>query len=212
MLSTQLHEAVKSGYVDLTDRRFMEIHRGENLGAEEKALATALVKMGKAFIADPNSVATESTIAEMIYRGLRRVSPAHAASFGEYMQSRARPGRFIVPEEVEKYLKIKRVKGRTTTGWKIEAKLDFASQALAFQALAKALKWHDLPTRTASRKGSPDEFMLMAPLPVKDKGAWYWQFKHRATRNYVFLNAEKGTMYIPSTGKPFMMGQFGDKP
>ena len=208
MLSTDLHEAVQAGYVDLEDKDFWDVFKDRNLAAEEKALATALVKTGKAFVRDPKKIADEHGIQKMIYRGLRRVSPAHAAAFGDYMRGSAG---WIMPSAVEKHLSVKKVKGRTGEGWKVTANLDKAMPALAFSALTKILQHSRIP-RTQNgdyRKADPKEFMLMAPTPVKDRGAWYWQFKHSDTRNYLFVNAEKGTLYIPTTNKPFMRGEFG---
>lgn len=214
MLSTQLHEAVQQGFIDLEDKSFMDLHKGRNLASEERALAVALLRGGKAFIRDPKNIADEDMIGGMIYRGLRNVSPQHAALFGEYYQS-SHTGRFITPD-VRKHIVIKKVKGKTGDGWKLTADLDKASEAAAWDALSRILSKMKLPVKqggTETRTNSPREFMLMQPLPVKASGwqgtGYYWQFKHAETRNYLFVNAEKGTVYIPTTPQPFMRGEFG---
>jgi hypothetical protein len=211
MLSQQLSEAVKSGFIDLEDKSYMDLHRGENLAAEEKALAAALLKTGKAFIRDPRNLASEDSVREMVYRGLRRVSMAHAAAFGIY---RRIDGTSLMsfPDGIRTFLNVTQVSGRTGEGWRVMAKLDFAVRALAIQALTKWFKHNHVPVEqggTERRKATADEFMLMQPLPMKTKGGWYWQFKHAKTRNYVFLNAEKGTLVIPTTNQPFKRGEFG---
>lgn len=77
----------------------------------------------------------------------------------------------------------------------------------AFALLKKALAKVALPTsKGGKRTASPNEFMLMVPKPIEG----YWQFKHAASRNYVFVNVKTGVMAVPQTKKPFMMGTFDE--
>ena len=56
------------------------------------------------------------------------------------------------------------------------------------------------------RFASADEFMLMG----KTEGGFHtiFQFKHRTTRNYVFIEGE--TLIVPRTDKPYMRGFFDE--
>lgn len=48
----------------------------------------------------------------------------------------------------------------------------------------------------------PGEFMYMATA----KG--HHQFKHRVSRNYVFVKVDGSGMVVPCTDRPFMQGEF----
>jgi len=70
------------------------------------------------------------------------------------------------------------------------------------------LKVTPLPTRAGTaRTASADEFMLMH----HDTESNSWGFKHRQTRNYVFLlpvGHELYELYVPQLGELFMRGFF----
>lgn len=76
-----------------------------------------------------------------------------------------------------------------------------------FSALDGLLAVHDLPTSDGSRRRVPaDEFMLMHLEPGGRAG-----FKHRVTRNYVFLSPIGGGEYllrVPQTRQAFQRGTF----
>ena len=72
-----------------------------------------------------------------------------------------------------------------------------------FADLSAQLSVRELPTSTgATRKAHVGEFMLMA---IGDKGEA--QFKHRNTRNYVFITPA-GKLVVPQTQEAFMQGFF----
>lgn len=78
-----------------------------------------------------------------------------------------------------------------------------------FRILAERLKTHPLPTEAGgTRTAEADEFMLMHEQPSPD--GRIVGFKHRDTRNYVFLIACRGevTLYVPVTDQPFRRGFF----
>lgn len=80
-----------------------------------------------------------------------------------------------------------------------------------FEILDAKLKVTPLPTRAtcaiSTRTASADEFMLMH----QDTESNSWGFKHRQTRNYVFLlpvGHELYELYVPQLGDAFMRGYF----
>lgn len=210
MLSIELHEAVKSGFVDLEGMSFMDVYRGGKLRDEDKALASALLSKNKAFVRDPKGVADPEAIRQMVYRGVRQVKPALAAAFGSV---RIVAGRAMYPDDdLARFITVKRVTGRTGGGWKITANVERAAMTLGVKALERGLKGRKLLRRVGSeerREVKPGEFGLMAPTPVKGKGGRWWQFKHHDTRNYVYVNAETGVLWVPTEKKAFHQGEFG---
>jgi len=78
--------------------------------------------------------------------------------------------------------------------------------ASAFRTLTALLSRQPLPSLAqGSRYASADEFELMA---IVDDSA---QFKHRHTRNYVYVQAD-GTLKIPRLEQPFLRGYFDVPP
>jgi hypothetical protein len=78
----------------------------------------------------------------------------------------------------------------------------------AFRLLAKSLKREKLPVEhgRARKNVDADEFMFMGPGSSHGKAVW--QFKHRDTRNYLWVVTTSGRIIVPKTGKPFQKGFF----
>ena len=93
-----------------------------------------------------------------------------------------------------------------------------------FAELARHLATTPLPTeRGGTRTASADEFMLMHETAydvarffrakADDQWGWVVGFKHRDSRNYVFLidlsgDGERPFLHIPAQADPFMRGTF----
>lgn len=72
-----------------------------------------------------------------------------------------------------------------------------------FEMLARALKKTPLPSSRGPRRNvDPSEFMLMKEHRGK------WVFKHRHTRNRLYVHQRDGRLEIPSHNKPFYRGEF----
>jgi len=73
-----------------------------------------------------------------------------------------------------------------------------------FSGLVDRLAVTPLPTeKGGTRQAKANEFMLMH---VGENG-WIG-FKHRDTRNYIFLSPNHKQLYVPQTKEPFMLGHF----
>ena len=72
---------------------------------------------------------------------------------------------------------------------------------LRFNQLATALVGSPVRSESQCRACEAGDFMLMS-----EKDGWFG-FKHRLTRNYVFLR-EDGTLYVPRKDEYFMRGEF----
>lgn len=85
-------------------------------------------------------------------------------------------------------------------------------QEIAWRNLEAALPCLDLLDGKGSRRRADvEEFMLMhgeyCVMPMHNRSAKWYAFKHRVSRNYLFVN-EIGEAYVPVTTESFMKGEF----
>ena len=92
----------------------------------------------------------------------------------------------------------------------------------AFTRLMSTLQYRLLPTNgQGPRRGTSDEFELMSvdtlsgeeiteasPLFVHEIADHWYRFKHKYSRNYIFINSNSGELAIPTGLRPFFRGFF----
>lgn len=116
-------------------------------------------------------------------------------------------GKVVKAEAVEMLAGIRRKLELDLMG---EAQLSKAGK-VAFKALDMQLKRTKLSTSSGEdRIASADEFMLMNPTgQATGDPKKAWAFKHRKTRNYVYLDS-MGKLWVPKTSKDFHKGTFDE--
>ena len=118
-------------------------------------------------------------------------------SMGSLLGSRPRGRVAQFTEDIERLL---------TDSDELEERVEIPNeqeQKEAWKLLKDALKRNQLPTKAGMpRKATADEFMLM------HKSEPYYGFKHRTTRNYVFVDRYTKLLTIPSKPDAFMRGEF----
>lgn len=111
----------------------------------------------------------------------------------------------IVGESADRQNTFQELRVMLETGSKSAKVPDESDRKHAFGALEAYLRNRLLPTSDGKeRHATIDEFMLMS------KDGKFYHFKHRNTRNYIYVSIKPGKVVVPNTGKVHQKGYFDE--